>query len=190
MKTIPGPLAVLMLPVLLMTGCGGYVTMKREVSDIQGKTEQKVEQMQTEILQGGVESPLVKHVKTVWIGASPVPYERGSSLPPQFDEVTINFGGRHNIASVGEIIQRTTGLKVIIHPDVLVPMSKLATVSGGALSVVWDLLLRLPVWGGQEQHPYNFVLIQTTQICHVPRHQESLRRILQRQRKSWAATIS
>ncbi|MFN6183707.1 MAG: PilN family type IVB pilus formation outer membrane protein [Burkholderiales bacterium] len=132
MKTIPGPLAVLMLPVLLMTGCGGYVTMKREVSDIQGKTEQKVEQMQTEILQGGVESPLVKHVKTVWIGASPVPYERGSSLPPQFDEVTINFGGRHNIASVGEIIQRTTGLKVIIHPDVLVPMSKLATVSGGS----------------------------------------------------------
>jgi type IVB pilus formation R64 PilN family outer membrane protein len=118
--------------VLLMTGCGGYVTMKREVSDIQGKTEQKVEQMQTEILQGGVESPLVKHVKTVWIGASPVPYERGSSLPPQFNEVTINFGGRHNIASVGEIIQRTTGLKVIIHPDVLVPMSKLATVSGGS----------------------------------------------------------
>ncbi len=132
MKTIPVPLAVLMLPVLLMTGCGGYVTMKREVSDTQGKTEQKVDRMQAEILQGGVESPLVKHVKTVWIGASPVPYERGSSLPPQFDEVTLNFGGRHNIASVGEIIQRTTGLKVIIHPDVLVPMSKLATASGGS----------------------------------------------------------
>ena len=121
----------LLLPLALLSGCGGYPVVDRDVTDRYETTRKDIEQESPRVMQGKLDSPFVRHAKTVWIGSQPVPFERGSSLPPQFDELTLNFTGRHNIGSVVEILQRATGLRIMIHPDVLVSMRELAQTPPG-----------------------------------------------------------
>lgn len=132
MKKIVAPGFSLLLPLALLSGCGGYPVVDRDVTDRYETTRKDIEQEQPRVMQGKLDSPFIRQAKTVWIGAQPVPFERGSSLPPQFDDLTLNFTGRHNIGSVAEILQRATGLRIMVHPDVLVSMRELAQTQGGS----------------------------------------------------------
>jgi type IVB pilus formation R64 PilN family outer membrane protein len=132
MKKIVAPGFSLLLPLALLSGCGGYHVVNRDVTDRYEATRKDAEEAQARVMQGKLDSPLIRQAKTVWIGSQAVPFERGSSLPPQFDELTLNFSGRHNIGSVAEILQRATGLRIMVHPDVLVSMRELAQTEGGS----------------------------------------------------------
>jgi type IVB pilus formation R64 PilN family outer membrane protein len=132
MRTTKTTFGIFICLAMLLSGCANYAVVKRDVDQRYDQAIKKIEEKQSEILEGKLESPLIRHAKTVWLGSSAISYERGSSLPPQFDEVTLNFSGRHNIASVAEIIQRATGLRVVIHPDVQVSMQDLTRTTGGS----------------------------------------------------------
>lgn len=132
MKKIVAPGFSLLLPLALLSGCGGYPVVDRDVTDRYETTRKDIEQETPRVMQGKLDSPFIRHAKTVWIGSQPVPFERGSSLPSQFDELTLNFTGRHNIGSVAEVLQRATGLRIMIHPDVLVSMRELAQTQAGS----------------------------------------------------------
>ncbi len=116
----------------VLSGCASYQATQKEVDHAHKAATERVETAQKEIVRPRHESALIRHVNIAWMASKSVPREIGTALPPQFEDVTLKFGGRHNIASVAEIIQRATGVKVMIHPDVQVPMRQLAPVSGGS----------------------------------------------------------
>lgn len=116
----------------VLSGCASYQATQKEVDQSHTLMTEQIKKSQKEILTPRHESALIKHANIAWMASKSVPRESGTSLPPQYEDVTLKFGGRHNIASVAEIIQRATGIKVMIHPDVHVTMKQIAPVSGGS----------------------------------------------------------
>lgn len=117
--------------VVALTGCGGYSSVKETVDTQHTGVTKQIDSMQQNVGKKQ-ESALIRHVNLAWVSSRSVTREAGSSMPPQFEDITLNFGGRHNIASVAEIIQRATGIRIMIHPDVQVSMRQLATLVGGS----------------------------------------------------------
>lgn len=109
--------ALSFLMMLTLVGCAGYGEIKHAVEDSHRREAQHLSQAHPPLAPPKREG-LVERLDTLWVSGHSVAREKGEELPPQFQQVTLNFRGRHNIASVAEIIHRATGLKVLIHPDV------------------------------------------------------------------------
>lgn len=116
-----------------LAGCNGYENVKREVDANHAIASKRSEEAHKAILTPKV-SPLVTRSDRAWVASRAVPKELTEGLPAQFERVELHFGGRHNIAAVAEIISRTTGIPVMVHPDVFVPMTRLAPTTGGSMT--------------------------------------------------------
>lgn len=63
--------------------------------------------------------PLVKDEKVVRFVGRSIPLKQSTVLPPHIQSVTVRYPGRHNLATIGDILTRTLGVVVYMTPDAL-----------------------------------------------------------------------
>jgi type IVB pilus formation R64 PilN family outer membrane protein len=70
-------------------------------------------------------APLVERVRGTYLGAASIPLAYDATLPAVFNDVTLAFPGRSNLATVGERITEVTKIPVRLQPDVLISAKSL-----------------------------------------------------------------
>lgn len=135
LKRISTSLLTASMVASALSGCAGYKEFQNKVDDDMARQQANINRSSETFFSGGNDARMKERNKLVrdegiaWVGSKSIPKEKTDKLPPQFDAVTLNFVGRHTIASVAEIIQKATSLKVMIHPDVLIPFDSLAPIN-------------------------------------------------------------
>jgi len=69
--------------------------------------------------------PLVERVKGTYLGAASIPLAYDATLPAVFNDVTLAFPGRSNLATIGERITQVTKIPVRLQPDVFISAKSL-----------------------------------------------------------------
>lgn len=69
--------------------------------------------------------PLVERVSGMYLGAASIPLAYDATLPAVFNDVTLSFPGRSNLATVGERITEVTKIPVRLQPDVFISAKSL-----------------------------------------------------------------
>lgn len=121
------------LVALGLSACAGYPEVKKNVDQDHAEKSAVVASAQKEIAKRPAYD-LISYSSKPWFASRAVAREKTDSLPARFDSVTLRFPGRHTIGSVAEILHRTTGIKVMVHPDVFVNPKVLAPRAGGSFT--------------------------------------------------------
>ncbi|MFY9328357.1 MAG: PilN family type IVB pilus formation outer membrane protein [Georgfuchsia sp.] len=125
---------VLAIASILLQACTGYQAVReRADKDFQQKGEQ-IGAIQNKAFVAPERVSLVQHENRAYVATKSISRDKFDRLPSKFDQVTLRFGERLTIASVAENIQAATGLRVMVHPDVLVDQMKLIPANGGIFS--------------------------------------------------------
>lgn len=80
---------------------------------------ERAQAAQNQARQPVVLPPLVKEEKLVRFVSRSVPLKQSAVLPSHIQNVTVRYPGRHNLATIADILTRTTGVVVSMTPDAL-----------------------------------------------------------------------
>lgn len=111
--------------LLALSGCAGYQQVRDNVNASADVTAKKVAEASASVTQPKA-VPLVRKSDRVWLAGKSINREKFEDLPSATTDITLHFGGRHTMASVAEIIQRATGIRVFVNPDVFISPRALA----------------------------------------------------------------
>lgn len=91
-------------------------------SDVKQRAEQLRVQIteQAAAQENKAPEPLVERVRGMYLGAASIPLAYDATLPAVFNDVTLSFPGRSNLATVGERITAATKIPVRLQPDVFI----------------------------------------------------------------------
>ncbi len=122
------------LCLTLLTGCAQELHQK--ISNEQMEIQTRGEVAQTLMRKKQVASPYLVEESLPRFTTRSVPYERIDKLPAHLGKVTMRVPGRHNLSSVGEMVQRLIDIPVVLTPDALLDATLFAPgqAAGGATS--------------------------------------------------------
>lgn len=80
---------------------------------------ERAQAAQSHVRQVSALPPLVKDEQQVRFVSRSVPLKQTAVLPPGIQNVTVRYPGRHNLATIADVLTRTLGVVVVMTPDAL-----------------------------------------------------------------------
>lgn len=107
---------VALAAVSALGGCAvSNSDVKKRATEMQAKITEQVA-----VQENKPAEPLVERVSGMYLGAASIPLAYDATLPAVFNDVTLSFPGRSNLATVGERITEVTKIPVRLQPDVFI----------------------------------------------------------------------
>lgn len=112
---------VALAAVSALSGCAvSNSDVKKRAAETQAQITEQVAAQENKPAE-----PLVERVSGMYLGAASIPLAYDATLPAVFNDVTLSFPGRSNLATVGERITEVTKIPVRLQPDVFISAKSL-----------------------------------------------------------------
>lgn len=113
-------LSLSMLVIMGLQACSTQIT--KENNTFLDANATRSQTIQTAIRQPVPAAPLVSEESVVRFTSRSIGLEQSAILPPHIQNITVRYPGRHNLATIADILTRTLDVVVLMTPDALTPV--------------------------------------------------------------------